>query len=104
MENSSALRFPEMRDAVLSAEDIAALRNDLRAHAVVTSVMEKGAAQLRANSSQPAHDLEPSIERLLTGEVRAIQVRYAFDGHDWTDTLMRLSEGFRLVRCRHDAG
>lgn len=91
--------LPEMRDAVLSAEDLQALAADLAALTHITGILEKGVATSHAESSPPS--LQTAIERLTTGHVRAIQIRYQYDSHEWTDTLMALPQGFRLVRCRH---
>ena len=42
-------------------------------------------------------------DRLLNGSARAVQVRYCYDGFEWTDTILAANGGFRVVRCRHDA-
>jgi hypothetical protein len=35
---------------------------------------------------------------LKGGEVRGVQVWYRHDGREWTDTILRVSDGYRLVR------
>jgi hypothetical protein len=41
---------------------------------------------------------------LATRAVRALQLRYRYEGVDWWDTVMVTSQGFRIVRIRHDFG
>lgn len=53
-----------------------------------------------ARGTVPAVDNE-AVELLLQRLVPAIQIHYRYDGYDWTDTLMHLPAGIRLVRCRH---
>ncbi len=38
--------------------------------------------------------------RLTGGEAAGVQVHYRYDGHEWTDTVLRTAGGYRLVRCR----
>ncbi|MCE9532252.1 MAG: hypothetical protein K8T89_14200 [Planctomycetes bacterium] len=46
--------------------------------------------------------LDMALARLLSGAARAIQIRYRFDGREWTDTIIAIPSGFRVVRCRHE--
>jgi hypothetical protein len=36
-------------------------------------------------------------DRLKAGEVRGVQLQYRYDGREWTDTLLRVPGGYRLV-------
>lgn len=91
---------PLMTDGTLDAAGLNRLVSDLRAHATILSVREKAApGAYAANAEQP---LEPAFARLSIGVTRAVQVRYRYDGHEWTDTVFVLSAGFRVVRCRHE--
>lgn len=92
--------LPEMREALLSNDDVKMLAADLEAHTQVHAVFCKGARQTQTGPSD-ALPLAEAIERLLARTVLAIQVRYAFESREWTDTLMAMPGGFRLVRCQH---
>ena len=91
--------IPEMRESALSAEDIHALAADLTTHAVIHSIICKGGA--RQHSPAKPLRLDDAVEQLLSKTVAAVQVRYQFDSHDWTDTLMNTPNGIKLVRCQH---
>ena len=93
--------MPEMCDATLSAEDVANLFNDLAACTKILAVQEKGAEHSYA-APGPAQ-LESARNRMLGGDVRGLQIRYVYQSREWTDTLMRLPDGIRLVRCQHAA-
>lgn len=93
--------LPEMRDAVLTVEEVHALASDLDALTRISGILEKGVSTSRAEASTPS--LNDALTRLTNGHVRAIQIRYQYDRHEWTDTLMAVPHGFRLVRCRHES-
>jgi hypothetical protein len=99
MPQSDRIPFPEMREAILSAEDLLTLIEDLRAHARVTEVLCKAARRQRANHGQVTPEL--AVDQLLSGDASAVQFRYWYDNSEWTDTLMKAQEAIRLVRCRH---
>ena len=91
--------LPEMREAILSRDDVLALVADLQAHTrVISTLCKAGPQQQTPPGSIP---LEAAIERLFERTVSAIQIRYAYDGHEWTDTLLNTPAGFRMVRCQH---
>jgi hypothetical protein len=91
--------IPEMRDALLSAEDVHALVADLTTHAHVTNTLCKAGPRQQT----PPHNLPltDAVEMLLARSVTAIQIRYEYDDHHWTDTLLHIPGGIRLVRCQH---
>jgi hypothetical protein len=91
--------LPEMREAVLSSDDVQAFVADLHVHATIQSTICKYAA--RHHAPPAAIPIEEAVARLLDRSVTAIQVRYQFDGHEWTDTLLNAPAGIRLVRCQH---
>ena len=37
-------------------------------------------------------------DRLKAGDVRGVQLRYRYAGREWTDTVLRVPGGYRLVR------
>ena len=68
--------------------------------APVLGVREKcGPAAYTSADQLTAH---VALARLLCGSARAVQVRYRFDDHEWTDTILAVQHGFRVVRCRHE--
>ena len=91
---------PLMVEGLIDAAMLHQLFVDLAGNATIISVREKGTP----TSYAPAEELSASaaMERLLAGTTRAVQIRYQFDGHEWTDTIMLIGTGFRVVRCRHD--
>lgn len=107
METPSSIPFsegpqmPEMREALLDPANVRELVRDLSQLTRVLSVQCKTSARsqtpLKLNIS-----LEQAAECLLNGEVQAVQVKYFYDQYEWTDTLMRLPDGVRMVRCRHE--
>jgi hypothetical protein len=89
---------PEVYEAVLAGPILEALVADLLALARVERVMEKGGARRQATES---NDLAGAVERLLRGEIRAIQAWYLHGGAAWVDTLQARADGqVRLVRLR----
>jgi hypothetical protein len=98
-EFSDGPPMPPMCEAVLSEDDLARLFEDLAACTSILSVQEKGSVETYAQAG-PA-GLSSAQARLLSGAVRGLQIRYAYQDHDWTDTLFRLPTGTRLVRCQH---
>lgn len=91
--------IPEMREAILTVDDVRELVADLRAHACVTGTLCRAGTR---RQTPPDHiPLEAAIEQLFARTVTAIQIRYQFSGHDWTDTLLHSPAGIRLVRCQH---
>ncbi len=91
---------PMMVEGLLDPPTLSALFADLQAATTGVSVREKGDPKGYAGTDELP--LSVALARLLTGVSRAVQVRYRYDGHDWTDTVVALPTGFRVVRCRHD--
>jgi hypothetical protein len=82
----------------LSDEQIEQLFADLVSQAQVQEVLAKTGP--RNHSDQGRLSLSDAKHRLLSGAVRAIQVRYQFEDTEWNDTLIRVPGGTRLVRCK----
>ncbi|MFO0935861.1 MAG: hypothetical protein U0798_05000 [Gemmataceae bacterium] len=92
---------PLMVEGLLDASALKQLFSDLSASAQVLDVREKGGpVQYAETETIP---LDAAGERLLSQISRAVQVRYRYSGYEWTDTVMALPAGYRVVRCRHDA-
>lgn len=90
---------PLMVEGVIDPPTLTRLFADLAAAAVL-DVREKGGPGEYAAGGGVA--LDAARDRLLAGSARAVQVRYHFDGCEWTDTVLAAPVGFRVVRCRHD--
>lgn len=90
--------MPEMREGLLEAVQVEQLFTDLADCTRVLAILEKGGAQNHAKSS--TLDLAAACQRFLNREVLAIQIRYHYDGCEWTDTLLHSPAGIRAVRCQ----
>lgn len=90
---------PLMTEGTIDAAMLRQLAADLAKAADVLFVREKTGAF----AGDATLTVEAGIDRLIGGKCRAIQVRYRYDGFEWTDTIMAIGKTFRVVRCRHDA-
>jgi hypothetical protein len=88
-----------MRDALLGSEEFHALITDLTTYTRVTNTLCKAGPRQQT----PPHNLTLSdaAAMFLARTVTAIQIRYEYDGHLWSDTLLHVPQGIRLVRCQH---
>lgn len=91
---------PLMVEGLIDPPTLSQLFADIQSAGKVLGVREKGGQAEYASGE----DMPPAaaLERLLAGTARAVQVRYHFDGHEWTDTVMAIGPRFRVVRCRHE--
>ncbi|MCA9795273.1 MAG: hypothetical protein KC910_25865 [Candidatus Eremiobacteraeota bacterium] len=64
----------------------------------ILQISLKGAPLARAEAGPP--DLEQALAALAEGKIRAIQVRYLFEGDQWIDTLLREAEAVRVIRMK----
>jgi hypothetical protein len=92
--------LPEMSEAVLSDDDVAALVRDLSACTQVNEILVKTGPGAAGENQQPTLDEAACL--LLERSVRGVQIRYHYQGANWMDTLMPVANGIRLVRIRHD--
>ena len=90
--------LPELHSSDLDAATLAALFDDLEAHAAVLDVLVKGGARQEASPVPVA--LREAQAMLASGRVRGVQVRYRWDGGEWRDTLLRTPTGTRVVCMR----
>ena len=91
--------LPDLHQGLLDPETLQVYFEDLARHADVFDVIAKGAPE--AYALEKTIDLELGRSLLDAGAVRGLQVRYHFNGGEWWDTLIRVSEGVRLVRIEH---
>lgn len=96
--DADRVTFPPMCDAVLDRATVIQLFADLAGCTEVLEVQHKGGA--RAYAATEAMPLTEARDRLLAAELRAVQVRYRHDGHEWIDTLLTTPGGIRCVRTR----
>jgi len=92
--------LPELQDANIDASVLAQLFDDVAACAELHEVLVRN--NPRALSGQgPAYTLEEARDAMLSGEIRAVQLRYSFEGVQWWDTISALPKGFHLIRIQH---
>lgn len=95
---TSPLQLPPLQQAVLDVATIDALFRDLAACTRVTAVLPKYAP--RQHAPAQTLTLEEARTRFAAGLLLGVQIRYAYDGHAWCDTLLRRPTGVTLVRIR----
>lgn len=88
--------LPDLYSDELDAAALSALIADIEAHAHVSEVLVKGAATVHATAVRPS--FSQACASLSAGNIRAVQVRYRWDGRDWSDTVLRTTAGFKVVR------
>lgn len=94
----SPLRLPPLQQTILDVATTDALFRDLAACARVLAVIPKYARN--AHTGAESLTLEQARTRLAAGLILGVQIRYAYDGHAWCDTLLRRPNGLTLVRIR----
>jgi hypothetical protein len=87
--------LPELQQGRLDLATLWALVEEIETLGRVLEVSVKGAPAARARSEL---GLRAGVEALVAGGVRGVQVRYAYDGREWVDTLLRDGQGVRVVR------
>jgi len=92
----SEIPMPELCETLLSPDQFQELIGDLMTHAEDVKVTVKGAARDRPAPVR----IDEAGRGLADGSVRAVQVRYRFDGEAWCDTLSLGPDGTRLVRTK----
>lgn len=98
MNPSDGPPTPEMCEGLLDTAQVMQLFSDLADCTQIVAILEKGGAQDYATSS--VWDLAATRDRVLKGEVGAVQIRYLYDDSEWIDTLLLGPTGIRVVRCK----
>ena len=93
--------LPELTESTLGAEQLGDLFRDIGALTQVVEIIPKQGPRDYVDDRLTL-DLDTAQARLLDGTFRGVQIRYRYDGGLWWDTLIKLPEGFRIVRIRHD--
>ena len=101
MSDSSPLELPELTQSVLTTDDLEALFRDIAELTEVVEIIPKLGARERVDDTA-ALTLDSARQGLLGGDFRGVQLRYLHEGGLWWDTLLRVPEGFSIVRIRHD--
>lgn len=96
--SSEPLRLPPLQQTVLDIATTDALFRDLAACTTIHAVIPKYARN--AHTGLDSLTLEQARTRLAAGLLLGVQIRYAYDGHTWCDTLLRRPNGLTLVRIR----
>lgn len=98
MSDEQPIEFPELTTAELNVEELSALFRDIVACTELLDVLVKGGAEQHADPNPVG--LESARDRLVSGRVRGMQVRYLYEGAEWRDTLVGGEGRFRLTRIR----
>jgi hypothetical protein len=89
--------LPELYEGELDGAGLAAYQAALRTSTRVISVRAKSGA----TGLSVAHTgVDPALADLRRGAIRAVQVRYEYDGVEWSDTLLALPHGVRVLRMQ----
>lgn len=94
-------KLPQMSEAVLTDDELAALVRDLRACTEVDEIILKTSPGRVDDQQLPT--LDDAAQMLFERSVRGVQIRYRYGDASWMDTLMPVADGIRLVRIRHDS-
>jgi hypothetical protein len=98
----SAIETPklaELQDAILDAETLERLFRDLELCTKILGVTPRRAR----NQMVPNVNVTLSDAKVLlaSGAISGLQIRYLYEDVEWWDTLIRMQQGVRLVRIRH---
>lgn len=88
--------LPTIWDKLLDLSTLDQYFKDLATHAEIISVQEKQSPTEYVHEN--SLDLSVAREKVMSGEARAVQVRYRFEEQEWCDTLIRQASGIKLVR------
>jgi hypothetical protein len=94
--------LPTVSLADLDAEAFAALMQELSAFEREGDLTVK-TAEHQLVATQDSSALAAARRALLSGQVRAVQVRYQHAGVLWVDTILKNANAFTLVRMESDA-
>ena len=98
---TSRTELPELVDLPLSLQDVEQLLGDVEVFGEFPEVIPKFRAKGHVPEN-PTVTLAQAGPLLRNRTVRGLQLRYRFNGADWWDTIMVVSENYRLVRIRHE--
>ena len=95
--------LPPMREALLSAEQVAELFSDIEQLGTEIMLMQRSSRAARANvaTADAAANLQIAKTSLLSAAIARIQIRYRWQDTHWIDTLEVKPDGYRIVRIAH---
>ena len=94
--------LPDLHQSELDEATLRQLFEDVAAHTELLEVIPKHAATGYVPEIASI-TLAEGLDLVLTGGVRALQLRYRHGGTIWWDTLMPTPHGtFRIVRIQHE--
>lgn len=96
--SQAPLCLPALQQTVLDVATTDALFRDLAACTQIHAVIPKYARS--AHTGPASLTLERARTRLAAGLLLGVQIRYAYEGHAWCDTLLHRPAGLTLVRIR----
>lgn len=90
--------LPTIWDKLLDPATLDQYFKDLAGHAELISVLEKNSPTDYVEDIPM--DLAVAREKVMTGDARAVQIRYRFEAQEWCDTLIRHAAGVKLIRMQ----
>ena len=94
-------QLPPLHQSVLDQTTVEQLFRDIKQCTKIIEVVPKFG---RGHVDEQRISLEQAAQLLREKKVRAVQLRYLYDGSEWWDTLIPGPDGVKVVRIRHDAG
>ncbi len=91
-------QLPGVHSADVDRATILELVRDLQSCARIESVQARAA--VRAEPVNQSDGIESAVQQLLSGAASAVQIRYLYDDIHWTDTIMRVDSGYRMIRMQ----
>lgn len=91
--------LPPLYESILDEPTLARLFEDLSTRATMLEIVARGPGQRRAAGAPLT--LAEAQSAFASGELRALQLRYVFEGAQWWDTLTRAEAGVKLLRIQH---
>lgn len=88
--------LPAIWDKLLDPATLDQYFKDLAAHAEMISVQEKQSPTEYVHEN--SMDLSAAREKVMSGNARAVQIRYRYEELEWCDTLLCKSSGVKLIR------
>jgi hypothetical protein len=99
-ESTEGVELAPLQRAILDENTLYQLFFDIaQAAQVIDIVVKLGPTAHAPQNERPS--LEQARQRLMHGEVSAIQLRYRYRGSEWWDTLLQTPLGIELVRIEH---
>lgn len=93
--------LPDLQQSVLDSKTVAQLFSDIAEFGTDFEIIPKFTAEGYIDHRTQL-TLDDGRTLLLAGKLRALQIRYRYQGADWWDTLMTTPQGIRLVRIQHE--